>query len=68
MTGTFSAETGSSITNSTGTDFAISGGTANVTYKDNGRKAGETAVLSGAYSRPDEDHVLLDPCLHFERR
>ena len=39
-----------------------------VTYEDNGRKAGDTAVLTGAYSRPDDDHVLLDPCLNFEHR
>ncbi len=32
VTGTFSAGSGSAISNATGTDFAISGGTANVTY------------------------------------
>ena len=36
-----------------------------VTYADNGRKAGDRVVLSGAYGRRGPDHVFLDPCLHF---
>lgn len=35
-----------------------------VTYEDNGRKVGDTVIVSGGYSQPDPDHVLLDPCLH----
>ena len=36
-----------------------------VTYADNGRKAGDRVVVSGAYGRLGPDHILLDPCLHF---
>jgi hypothetical protein len=35
-----------------------------VTYETGGRKAGERAVLTGAYGRRGPDHILLDPCLH----
>jgi hypothetical protein len=34
-----------------------------VTYESNGMKAGDQVLLRGAYSRIDEDHVVLDPCL-----
>lgn len=34
-----------------------------VTYEDNGMKAGDRIEARGAYSRRDENHVLLDPCL-----
>ena len=34
-----------------------------VTYDDNGMKLGERVTLRGGYSRQDEHHVVLDPCL-----
>ena len=34
-----------------------------VTYRDNGMKPGDRVTLAGGYSRPDRDHILLDPCL-----
>jgi hypothetical protein len=34
-----------------------------VTYEKNEMKVGDTVQARGAYSRRDEDHVLLDPCL-----
>jgi len=34
-----------------------------VTYSDNGMKIGDEVALAGGYSRPDADHILLDPCL-----
>jgi hypothetical protein len=34
-----------------------------VTYSDNGMKLGDRVTLAGGYSRPDADHILLDPCL-----
>lgn len=34
-----------------------------VTYEDNGMKRGDRIVARGAYSRRDDDHVMLDPCL-----
>lgn len=34
-----------------------------VTYERNNMQAGERAIARGAYSRRDENHVLLDPCL-----
>ena len=37
-----------------------------VTYSTNGRKAGDTVVLSGTYSQRGPDHILLDPCLHLQ--
>ena len=37
-----------------------------VTYSTNERVAGETVVLSGTYSGRGPDHILLDPCLHFQ--
>lgn len=40
-----------------------------VTYEGNDMKVGDRVSARGAYSRRDEDHVLLDPCLAspFER-
>jgi hypothetical protein len=35
-----------------------------VTYELDRLKPGDTVVLSGALSRPDANHVLLNPCLH----
>jgi hypothetical protein len=35
-----------------------------VTYKTNGRKPGERAVLTGSYIPRGPDHIQLDPCLH----
>lgn len=34
-----------------------------VTYEDNDMKIGDRIVARGAYSRRDDDHVMLDPCL-----
>lgn len=34
-----------------------------VTYDDNGMKLGERVTLRGGYSRQDEHHGVLDPCL-----
>jgi hypothetical protein len=34
-----------------------------VTYDDNGMKLGERVTLRGGFSRQDERHVVLDPCL-----
>lgn len=34
-----------------------------VTYEDNGMKIGDRIIARGAYSRRDDDHVMLDPCL-----
>jgi hypothetical protein len=34
-----------------------------VTYSDNGMKLSNRVTLAGGYSRPDADHILLDPCL-----
>jgi hypothetical protein len=34
-----------------------------VTYEDNGMKKGDRIIVRGAYSRRDDDHVMLDPCL-----
>jgi hypothetical protein len=34
-----------------------------VTYSDNGMKLGENVTLRGAFTRQDERHVALDPCL-----
>jgi hypothetical protein len=34
-----------------------------VTYEDNGMQRGDRVIARGAYSRRDEDHVMLDPCL-----
>jgi len=36
-----------------------------VTYKANGMKVGDVVTVTGGYNRPDEDHILLDPCLAF---
>lgn len=34
-----------------------------VTYEGNGMQRGDRVIVRGAYSRRDEDHVMLDPCL-----
>lgn len=34
-----------------------------VTYESNDMKAGDRVVMKGAYSRRDENHIMLDPCL-----
>jgi hypothetical protein len=34
-----------------------------VTYEANGMKRGDRIIARGAYSRRDDDHVMLDPCL-----
>lgn len=34
-----------------------------VTYEGNGVKVGDIAVLRGGYSRQNQRHVMLDPCL-----
>lgn len=34
-----------------------------VTYSANSLKRGDVVVLGGGYSRPDDHHVVLDPCL-----
>lgn len=34
-----------------------------VTYQINDMKVGDVVVVSGGYSRPDSDHIVLDPCL-----
>jgi hypothetical protein len=34
-----------------------------VTYQSNDMKAGDRVTLKGAYSRRDDNHVMLDPCL-----
>lgn len=34
-----------------------------VTYEDNGMRSGDRVQARGAYSRRDDNHVLLDPCL-----
>jgi hypothetical protein len=35
-----------------------------VTYELDRLRPGDTVILSGTLSRPDANHVLLDPCLH----
>jgi hypothetical protein len=35
-----------------------------VSYETNGRKVGETAVLTGSYIPRGPNHIQLDPCLH----
>jgi hypothetical protein len=35
-----------------------------ITYELDRLKPGDTVILSGALTRPDANHVLLDPCLH----
>jgi hypothetical protein len=35
-----------------------------VSYETNGRKVGESAVLTGAYIPRGPNHIQLDPCLH----
>ncbi|WP_445501668.1 hypothetical protein [Microvirga sp. G4-2] len=37
-----------------------------ITYQTNGMQVGDVVTVSGGYSRPDEDHILLDPCLAFQ--
>lgn len=39
-----------------------------VTYQTNGLKVGDVVAVAGGYSRPDADHILLDPCLASEPR
>ena len=34
-----------------------------VTYQSNGMKAGDRVVMKGGYSRLDDNHIMLDPCL-----
>jgi hypothetical protein len=34
-----------------------------VTYQSNGMKAGDRVLFRGAYTRLDENHVVLGPCL-----
>jgi hypothetical protein len=34
-----------------------------VTYEDNGMQRGDRIIARGAYSRRDDNHVMLDPCL-----
>jgi hypothetical protein len=34
-----------------------------VTYESNGMKPGDRVIIRGGYSRRDDNHVLLDPCL-----
>jgi hypothetical protein len=34
-----------------------------VTYEGNDMQRGDRVIARGAYSRRDEDHVMLDPCL-----
>jgi hypothetical protein len=34
-----------------------------VTYQSNDMKRGDAVLFRGGYSRIDEDHVALDPCL-----
>ena len=34
-----------------------------VTYATGGRKVGDRATVTGAFSQRDADHILLDPCL-----
>ena len=34
-----------------------------VTYEINDMKVGDVVTVSGGYSRPSEDYILLDPCL-----
>jgi len=36
-----------------------------ITYQANGMKAGDVVTVTGGYNRPDDDHVVLDPCLAF---
>ncbi|WP_134497273.1 hypothetical protein [Microvirga pakistanensis] len=36
-----------------------------VTYKANGMRVGDVVTVTGGYNRPDDDHVVLDPCLAF---
>lgn len=36
-----------------------------VTYEVNDYKAGDRVVLAGTLNRVDDDHVSLDPCLHY---
>jgi hypothetical protein len=37
-----------------------------VTYETGGRKAGERAVVTGAYIPRGPDYIQLDPCLHHD--
>lgn len=34
-----------------------------VTYQSNDMKAGDRVLFRGGYTRLDENHVVLDPCL-----
>jgi hypothetical protein len=34
-----------------------------VTYQANGMQVGDVVTVTGGYSRPDDDHIVLDPCL-----
>jgi hypothetical protein len=34
-----------------------------VTYSTNDMKVGEVVVITGGYSRPNPDFIILDPCL-----
>ncbi len=34
-----------------------------VTYQSNDMKAGDRVLMKGGYSRRDDNHVMLDPCL-----
>lgn len=34
-----------------------------VTYSSNDMQVGDRVFARGAYARPDDNHVLLDPCL-----
>jgi len=34
-----------------------------VTYQLNGMRLGDVVTVTGGYSRPDDDHIVLDPCL-----
>ncbi|WP_053086157.1 hypothetical protein [Nitratireductor soli] len=36
-----------------------------VTYQVNDYRVGDRVVLSGTLNRVDDDHVSLDPCLHY---
>ena len=34
-----------------------------VTYQTNDMKVGDLVTVAGGYSRPNEDYIVLDPCL-----
>ena len=34
-----------------------------VTYQSNGMKSGDRVLFRGAYTRLDENHIVLGPCL-----